>query len=209
MKLAYTALLLAALPLTHATASEGFYLGAGGGIVGLDLDQSVHFPADGVSLAPDESTGIGQIFAGYRFDNNWGVELGYQQFKSDGSQSRQLDAATEREWDAELTARQLLIKPVYFWEFAPAWTLKSGLGLSYSDYDFSGSSHDEIEIGYDEDIEQGRGSVGYDDTAWGITGSLAVDYAINANWTVGTEVSIVTDDVATNYQWMANVGYRF
>lgn len=209
MKLAYTALLLAALPLTYAHADEGFYVGAGAGIAGMSVAQSVDFPADGVSLEPDDSTEIGQLFAGYRFDNHWGVELAYQQFKSDTSRSQQIDATTEREWEAKMTAKQLIIKPVYFWEFAPAWTLKSGLGLSYSDYDFSGSSHDEIEIGFDEDVEQGRGSAGSTEQAWGITGSVAVDYAINENWAVGTEFSVVADDVATNYQWFANLSYRF
>lgn len=208
MKFVYSALLLTMLPLTTAHAAEGFYVGAGAGIVGLSQDQSVNFP-DGTSLTPDESSGIGQFFTGYRFDNNWGMELAYQQFNSDASHSQHIDITTEREWDAEMTAKQLIIKPVYFWEFAPAWTLKSGLGLAYSDYEFSGSSHDEIEVGFDEDIEQGRGSANHNDSAWGITGSVGVEYALNERWMIGTEASVVADNVVTNYQLFANVGYRF
>lgn len=209
MKIAYTALLLAVLPLTNANANEGIYIGVGAGIVGMDLGQNVDFPADGISLVPDDSTGIGQLFAGYRFANNWGVELGYQQFKSEASKSQQLSITTEREWDAEMTAKQFFIKPVYFWEFAPTWTLKSGLGLSYSDYDFSGGSHDDIEVGFDQEIEQGRGTVDSTENGWGVTGSVAVDYHINENWLIGTELSVVADDIVTNYQLFANLSYHF
>lgn len=208
MKLTYSVLLLATLPMVNANASEGFYVGVGAGIVGVEQDRSIDFP-DGTSLKPDESTGIGQIFAGYRFASNWGVELGYQQFKSEDSKSQHIDPTTEREWDAQMTAKQFSIKPIYFWEFAPAWTLKSGLGLTYSDYDFSGNSHDEIEIGYGEDIEQGRSSISNSDNAWGVIGSLAVDYAINDNWAIGSEFSFVADDTVTNYQLFANASYRF
>lgn len=208
MKFVYTALLLSMIPLANANASDNVYVGVGAGVVGLNQDKSVDFP-DGVSLTPDSSAGIGQFFVGYRFASNWGVELAYQQFSSDDSKSQHIDIKTEREWDAELTAKQFIIKPVYFWQLAPAWTLKSGLGVVYSDYEFSGNSHDEIEIGFDNDIEQGRGSVSHSDKAWGAIGSVGVEYAINDNWVVGTEASFVTDNLVSNYQLLANVVYHF
>ncbi|USE37390.1 AcfA family outer membrane beta-barrel protein [Endozoicomonas sp. SCSIO W0465] len=188
---------LIALPLLLASISAvaGPYFNAGYGVGVLSHDKEVVFN-DGTHLALDNSDLIFAVGPGYRFDNNFGLEVSYSQFDQDNSKSQYLGVDSlmrrEKEWEANMKARQVAIKPAYFFDLSDSFTLKGTLGLTYTEYKTSGVSYIENESILDDDREfnQHVGTIPEQkNSAVGVIVGLAAEYQLYKGLHIGAEAN--------------------
>ncbi len=211
--------LLLALPVLAVSmaASAQPYVTLGYGYNSLSHDNTVSF-SDGTNLKPDSAESVAKAALGYRFENNLGVEVGYSQFDADASKSKTVSVVgttvTEDEWDADFKAKQLTIKPVYFFDVTENLSIKGGLGLTYTDYKMSGSSQRETENEV-TDVESSTAIPGVTNPAsksqkeLGVTASIGAEYRVYQGLFLGAEASFNHDSVANASQVLGTVTYRF
>ncbi|KJG36144.1 hypothetical protein UA32_17115 [Photobacterium angustum] len=83
-----------------------------------------------------------------------------------------------------LSVKKISLKPVMFYSLSENRQLESGLGLTYSHYKYTSSSHDEYEHELNDDIEINlprSGGESKKDSALGIVASIGVDYNLYRN----------------------------
>lgn len=209
------------------------YVNIGTGITNFDHDEAVTFN-DGTKLNPDSSDGSMQFTIGQRFNNNFGVELSYRNFKGSDDKGFETKNAAEipnlpagvtggtpnefdEDWDSSLKANQFALKGVYFNDLNDRLTFKAAAGLTYTDYSLKYSHEQSWEEDipnapdweYDLLVESGKQS----EDAFGGIVSAGLDYVIapnlSKNLTVGVEASYSKDkysDVSAAY---ANLGWKF
>ncbi|MGF1904005.1 AcfA family outer membrane beta-barrel protein [Aliivibrio salmonicida] len=210
----YVFLLMAA---TSTTTIAATYVGLEYGVTSIDHNYSTTYSADSVSLSPDDSSDTFGGFIGYRI-NDFGLELGYKKFESDDSQSKMINPSEqagfsqEREWDADLDATQLTVKPVYFYNFNDKLQLKTGLGLTYTQYKYNSSSQDEFELITNDDIESTNNRSGGEsqkDTVLGGIASVGIEYMVIPNLALGASASYQVDNIANSSSFMLSSAYYF
>lgn len=208
----YLFLLMAA---TSTTVLAAPYVGLEYGVTNMNHDYSTTFSQDNVTLTPDDSSDTFGGFVGYRF-NDFGLELGYKKFESDDSRSEYKGIVGqehhEREWDADLDASQFTFKPVYFYNINEKLQLKTGLGLTYTQYKYNSSSQDEFENVLNDDIERTVGRPGGEskkDDVWGGIASVGIEYMVIPNLALGASASYQTDSVANSTSFMLSSAYYF
>lgn len=193
------------------------YIGLEYGITSLDSEYTTNFPADSVSLNPNEASDSFGGFIGYRFDS-LGFELGYKQYDADDSRSINILPSSEpgftqeREWDASVTAKQLTFKPVYFYNVNEKLQLKTGLGLTYTQYKYNSSSHDEFELILNDDVEHNVARDGGEvrsDNVFGAVASVGLEYEVIQNLAIGVSASYQLDSMASTSSFMVNSSYYF
>ncbi|MDD9154906.1 AcfA family outer membrane beta-barrel protein [Aliivibrio sp. S4TY2] len=193
------------------------YVGLEYGVTNMSHDYSTTFSQDKVTLTPDDSSSAFGGFVGYRF-NDFGLELGYKKFESDGSRSQMLvsDKAgytKEREWDADLDATQFTFKPVYFYHINEKLQLKTGLGLTITKYNFDSSAYTEYEndLTDHEYVEKGSYTPGASksETALGGIASVGIEYMVIPNLALGASASYQADSVANSTSFMLSSAYYF
>ncbi|WP_375321100.1 AcfA family outer membrane beta-barrel protein [Aliivibrio logei] len=210
----YVFLLMAA---TSTTVFAAPYVGLEYGVTNMSHDYSTTF-SDNVSLTPDDSNSAFGGFVGYRF-NEFGLELGYKKFESDDSRSvmitpsDQAGFTQEREWDADLDASQFTFKPVYFYNINEKLQLKTGLGLTYTQYKYNSSSQDEFENILNDDIENTKprntGGESQKDDVWGGIASVGIEYMVIPNLALGASASYQADSIANATSFMLSSAYYF
>ena len=208
----YLFLLMAA---TSTTVLAAPYVGLEYGVTNMNHDYSTTFSQDNVTLTPDDSSSAFGGFVGYRF-NDFGLELGYKKFESDNSRSEYKGIVGqehhEREWDADLDASQFTFKPVYFYNINEKLQLKTGLGLTYTQYKYNSSSQDEFENVLNDDIERTVGRPGGEskkDDVWGGIASVGLEYMVIPNLALGASASYQVDSVANSTSFMLSSAYYF
>ncbi|KXF82234.1 AcfA family outer membrane beta-barrel protein [Enterovibrio coralii] len=148
MKKTYSAIALIIGSTFSAQALASPYVSLGYGISNVSQDNAVSF-SDGTNLTPDNSDSTFSGLLGYRFDNNFGFELSYNQYDANSSRSKFVSAAQsiviEDEWDADLKAKQLVVMPVYFYALNDQLRFKCGAGLTYTQYKITGSASREAD----------------------------------------------------------------
>ena len=85
LQIASVTALLAALPAVAAAQTSnvppshqtGFYIGAGGGLTNVSLDNSTFVPPAGTAWDNEDTAGAAKGFVGYRFHKYFGIEGGY------------------------------------------------------------------------------------------------------------------------------------
>ncbi|MCG6875217.1 MAG: porin family protein [Betaproteobacteria bacterium] len=85
LQIAFVTAALAALPAVAAAQTPkvppshqtGFYIGAGGGLTTVSLDNSTFVPPAGTAWDNEDTAGAAKGFVGYRFHKHFGVEGGY------------------------------------------------------------------------------------------------------------------------------------
>ncbi|WP_434362732.1 AcfA family outer membrane beta-barrel protein [Parasalinivibrio latis] len=200
------------------------YLVLGYGYNTLSHDNTVSF-SDGTGLKPDSSDAVWKAYVGYRFENNFGIEVGYNQFDADASKNRYLGVDTgkpggifgdeyhkEREWDAMLKAKQINVKPVYFYDVNDRLIVKAGLGLTYTEYKVTGSDafeYESIKEDGPEYSELNQIVPGEYQRKMGVTTSLSVEYQIFQGLYLGAEASFSHDSVANTNQVIGTAAYHF
>ena len=218
------------LLMCSTTVFAGPYIGVQYGTSNIDTNEKITFeepllPQD-VSLTPDGNTGAASAFIGYQFNDKFSLELGYSDYRVDRSQEAfmgivsyqfptsgmELDARHETEWDAEMRAKQVYILPTYLHSFSDKWQLTLGLGLTYSEYSFSGHAMDEYEALIDDDIEHHvlRSSLNSTSkNAIGGVGKIGIGYFIFPSWKVGLSAQYQADEIASAAQLALSTSYHF
>ncbi|EHN70423.1 AcfA family outer membrane beta-barrel protein [Aliivibrio fischeri] len=208
----YLFLLMAA---TSTTTIAAPYVGLEYGLTNMSHDYSTTFSNDNVSLTPDDSSSAFGGFVGYRF-NEFGLELGYKKFESDDSRSQMLKSdkvgyTKEREWDADLDATQFTFKPVYFYNINDKVQLKTGLGLTYTQYKFDSSANTE----YENDLTDHEFTQDYvagdskSESVFGGIASVGIEYMVIPNLALGASASYQVDSVANSTSFMLSSAYYF
>ncbi|PQJ89862.1 AcfA family outer membrane beta-barrel protein [Aliivibrio sifiae] len=204
--------------LMAATSTNAFaapYVGLEYGVTNMSHDYSSTFSQDNVTLNPDDSSSAFGGFVGYRF-NDFGLELGYKKFESDDSRSQMLVSdkvgyTKEREWDADLDASQFTFKPVYFYNVNEKLQLKTGLGLTYTQYKFDSSANTE----YENDLTDHEYTTDYvpgnskSESALGVIASVGIEYMVIPNLALGASASYQADSVANSTSFMLSSAYYF
>ena len=208
----YLFLLMAA---TSTATIAAPYVGLEYGLTNMSHDYSTTFSNDNVSLTPDDSSSAFGGFVGYRF-NEFGIELGYKKFESDDSRSQMLVSdkpsyTKEHEWDADLDATQFTFKPVYFYNINDKVQLKTGLGLTYTQYKFDSSANTE----YENDLTDHEFTQDYvagdskSESVFGGIASVGIEYMVIPNLALGASASYQVDSVANSTSFMLSSAYYF
>ncbi|MUH98123.1 AcfA family outer membrane beta-barrel protein [Aliivibrio fischeri] len=208
----YLFLLMAA---TSTATIAAPYVGLEYGLTNMSHDYSTTFSNDNVSLTPDDSSSAFGGFVGYRF-NEFGLELGYKKFESDDSRSQMLVSdkpgyTKEREWDADLDATQFTFKPVYFYNINEKVQLKTGLGLTYTQYKFDSSANTE----YENDLTDHEFTQDYvagdskSESVFGGIASVGIEYMVIPNLALGASASYQVDSIANSTSFMLSSAYYF
>ncbi len=209
-------LCLIALMLS-SSAFAAPYVGLEYGVTSMDSKYTTNFAGDAVSLNPNEASDSFGGFIGYRFDSV-GFELGYKQYEADDSRSIHIYPSTtsgfsqEREWNADVDAKQLTFKPVYFYSINEKLQLKTGLGLTYTQYKYNSSSHDEFEMILNDDVEHNvarNGGEARKDNVFGAIASVGLEYKVIQNLAVGASASYQVDSMASASSFMLTSSYYF
>lgn len=188
------------------------YIGIEYGLVHADHDFE---PAvNGKQLNPEPEDGVLGGYLGYKFNQNWGLELGYRQFDMDDSKGNETIASgieTEQDWDADIKAKQFTLMPMYFHNFSDKWTMKVGAGVSYTQYDYSSGYSTEEEViatDVDQNYSYTQGESGSSNEFGGIV-SLGIDYNIMAGWAVGANAKYQVDSYANAATFNITTAYYF
>ncbi|AAW86473.1 AcfA family outer membrane beta-barrel protein [Aliivibrio fischeri] len=208
----YLFLLMAA---TSTATIAAPYVGLEYGLTNMSHDYSTTFSNDNVSLTPDDSSSAFGGFVGYRF-NEFGLEFGYKKFESDDSRSQMLVSdkpgyTKEREWDADLDATQFTFKPVYFYNINEKVQLKTGLGLTYTQYKFDSSANTE----YENDLTDHEFTQDYvagdskSESVFGGIASVGIEYMVIPNLALGASASYQVDSIANSTSFMLSSAYYF
>ena len=210
-------LCLVALMLS-SSAFAAPYVGLEYGVTSMDSKYTTNFTGDAVSLNPNEASDSFGGFIGYRFDSV-GLELGYKQYDADDSRSQHKgftgsypnQIEQEREWNADVNAKQLTFKPVYFYNVSEKLQLKTGLGLTYTQYEYKSSTHDEFENTFDdtERYEPRNGGEVRKDNVFGAIASVGLEYKVIQNLAVGASASYQLDSMANTSSFMVTSAYYF
>ncbi|WP_341496019.1 AcfA family outer membrane beta-barrel protein [Photobacterium damselae subsp. damselae] len=208
--------LLAALLCTSSSAMAAPYVGLDLGLSTFSHDYQTHFSADNKTVSPDDSGMVLNGYVGYRW-GAFGLELGYRHFDElDGSSSQFMGNVDgfrhEREWDADLKVSQITLKPVYFYTLTDRVELKTGLGLTYTQYDYRSGSSDEYELITNDDIEHNVNRAGGENkknNEFGVIASVGVDYRIWQQLHIGAGVDYYADSQANAATFMLTSRYQF
>ncbi|PSV57340.1 AcfA family outer membrane beta-barrel protein [Photobacterium sp. GB-3] len=208
---------LLSLAFLSGSAVATPYMGLEYGAASVKHDYQTHFRADNKTVVASDSSSVFGGFIGYKTENNYGLELSYKQFDLDGDSSQLLLSdkpgfILEREWESDLSVKQISLKPVVFYSLSENIQLKGGLGLTYSHYKYTSSSHDEYEHVLNDDIEINlprSGGESKKDSALGIVASVGVDYNLYRNIHIGAAMEYYVDSIANGGNITVNTSYFF
>ncbi|WP_318420040.1 AcfA family outer membrane beta-barrel protein [Photobacterium leiognathi] len=210
-------LALLSLALLSGSVAATPYMGLEYGATSLKHDYQTHYSADKKTVVPSGSASVFGGFIGYKIENNYGLELSYKQFDLDGDSNQLLLSdkpgfILEREWVSDLSVKQISLKPVMFYSLSENIQFKGGLGLTYSHYKYTSSSHDEYEHVLNDDIEINlprSGGESKKDSALGIVASIGVDYNLYRNFHIGAAMEYYVDNIANGGNITVNTSYFF
>jgi len=207
-------LLLASLFIALPAVSAP-YVGLEFGSTFVSGDIENEFSGGNVNLNPNSSDTSISAFVGYQFNKSWALELGYRQFELDDSFSTEtFESDTvylEEEWEESIEAQQLTLMPVYSYHLNEKWKLKSGLGVTYTQYEQTASYSTEKETIFDHDIPgsetslEERGEL----QQWGGIAMVGVEYNIFSNLTVGAAAKYHADSYAQALSVNISTSYSF
>ncbi|OCH43078.1 AcfA family outer membrane beta-barrel protein [Aliivibrio fischeri] len=211
---------LMAIMLSSSSVFASTYVGLEYGISSVDSKYNTYFLDDNVSLSPSETSDSFGGFVGYKL-NTFGFELGYRQYDADASRT-QFEGITgaapnkqykeETEWNADVSAKQLTFKPVYFYKINPKLQLKTGLGLTYTQYKYKSSTHSEYEMLVNDDIEYRTPRAGGEtqkDNVFGMIASIGLEYNVIDRLFLGASASYQLDNMANTSSLTLTSAYYF
>ena len=167
---------LAALAATTASAEEGWFVRAYGGISEMsDIDgdavgiNGVDGKAD-ITLDTGFTAGLG---AGYRFDNNWAAELAWE-FRSNDSETELPSGAVYD--DGNYASSTLFLNGYYHFARSGSWDPYLGAGVGWLQ---------EVDI----DLEDASGELSYSgDGDFGFQVFGGVNYHFSEAWAANAEI---------------------
>ena len=210
-------LLAAVLISASFSALSSPYIGLEYGFGSTNHDGQSHFTSSPeVKLEPSNDDGILGGFVGYSLSPQWAIELGYNQFDLDADRSRFVKfdpttyVKTEEEWHAQVKAKQFTFAPVYTYALSEKWQAKFKAGLTYTQYDVSGSHYLEHENEL-TDIETITPKSSYSNSSNEIGGLLSVgtEYEVYPQLMVGANVKYQFDSFANTASFNIGSTYYF
>ncbi|ENH7393907.1 AcfA family outer membrane beta-barrel protein [Vibrio vulnificus] len=179
-------------------------------------DQSRFTSSPEVKLNPSNEDGILGGFIGYSLSSQWAIELGYNQFDLEADRSRFVKfdptthVKTEEEWHSRIKAKQFTFAPVYTYTLSERWQAKFKAGLTYTQYDVSGSHYleDENEL---TDVETITPKSSYANLSNEFGGLLSVgtEYEVYSQLMVGVNIKYQFDSFANTASFNIGSTYYF
>ncbi|MBD1576054.1 MULTISPECIES: AcfA family outer membrane beta-barrel protein [Vibrio] len=188
---------LAILPFfTSAQPYLGLNLGFG------VSDHVYHSDIGNLDLSPNTSSIIWGGVAGYQFTEHWGAELEYRQYRMHNEVSAIKVATTDNNkqaWESKGTAKQTSFIPMYFYPLNDQWRVKSGIGISYTHYDF------QIRTNETQTTTTHSSSQNY----WGGIASLGLEFTVNDQLTLGITSQYQADQATKTASLSLSSSYYF
>jgi len=209
-KLLLATSLFISLPVVSAP-----YIGLELGTMSVGGDVQDEFTGNSLDLNSDTSDTTISAFVGYQFNKQWALELGYRQFELEDSLSVDTYLSdtvySEEEWEASVEAKQIFLMPIYSYHLNDQWTLKGGVGVTYTKYEQSTEYSYEEETIYDEDVigSETSQSERAKQQQWGGVASVGVEYNITSNLSVGTSAKYHVDSYADSLSLNISTVYSF
>ncbi|EGU38246.1 AcfA family outer membrane beta-barrel protein [Vibrio scophthalmi] len=209
-------LLTAVLVSASFSAISASYIGLEYGFGSTSQDTQNNFTSSSVKLDPSNEDGILSGFIGYSLTPSWSIELGYSQFDLDDDRSLFVKynpathVKTEEEWEAHIKAKQFSLAPVYTHELTSKWKAKFKAGLTYTQYDVSGSHYLEEENEF-TDVEKITPKDSYSNSSNEIGGLISVgtEYEVYPQLTLGANVKYQFDSFANTASFNIGSTYYF
>lgn len=192
-----------------ATAVAESYVGAAlqyqAAGIGKDEYKQVQVDTQNLNLDADDAGSGVRLFAGYRFTDNWGLELGYSDFSLEAGNEIVLSALEEEEWDAEFKVKQWDLQLTYFHMLTAKLKLKASGGVVWHDTQFGYSHKIDIEDAADQYFTTG----GESESKIGVTAGLALQYNVWQAVDVLAGYQYSRSSLADNSAVFAGVVYHF
>ena len=215
-------ILLLILALCHAACLQAsMYVGIEAGMASISSDEfKTTFTADNKTVDSAGSTENFGGFVGYKFTSELAIELGFNQFDSDDDVEQNMGIVTknsllysqERKWKSDLTAKQFTLSGAYFHNFSENLQLKGLLGLSSTQYKYTSSSKDELELVINDDIEINEvrpgGETKSEDELGFILG-VGLEYMVYKGLSLGADVKYQSDSISQNTFGNIVIAYYF
>ncbi len=208
---------IAILPLLCCTSFGVFaksYVNLGYGVSVPSTDQQLAFTGtENVYISPDASDSIWSITLGYDTGNNTSIELAYSQFNSDTELEKPPIVAgnliTTHEYQVNMKTQQFSITPVYHKSLSNKISMKGGLGVIYTHYEFSGSTSRELNGNDAGSIPGVVVPAPSSDKKWGVNATVGADYSLIDGITIGVQANYSYDSLASHKSILGTVGFRF
>lgn len=229
--LTFSLLLISPVLLSAPQASADSYIQLGLGTTQINHDDDTVTFSDNTRLKPDSRSSDQNITLGFRADS-LGLEVSYRQSGSDAEKEINTKNPSEipslptgvsggtpneyeEEWNASLDIKQVAIKGVYFHDLSEKFTLKGGLGLSYTQYERKATytrSWEEDKVGPDWEYDQIDRDKNTNSAVGGIA-SLGVNYTPAPqslpNLMIGVEALATSDKYSTSQSLYGTLGWVF
>lgn len=194
-------LIAAMLVSTSFSAISAPYIGLEYGFSSTEHEIQSNFKDTAIQLEPKSDEGILNGFVGYNFNDAWGIELGYSQYKLEDSRTQLINATTEykeeREWQSHIKANQISIAPVFTHNISDRWLAKIKAGLTYTMYDYGSSQSLEKEFHLtDHEVNQIEDSHSNSTNEIGGLISLGTEFKVINNLTIGMNLKYQFDNTA-------------
>lgn len=201
---------------TSFIAISAPYIGLEYGFGSTSHDTKSNFTSSPVTFEPSNEDGILSGFVGYSLTPSWAIEFGYSQFELDDDRSLFVKydpltyIKTEEEWNAKIKAKQFTLAPVYTYKLSEKWQAKFKAGLTYAQYDVSGSHYLEHENEL-TDVETITPKSSHSNSSNEIGGlaSVGTEYEVYPQFTVGANVKYQFDSFANTASFNIGSTYYF
>lgn len=208
---------IAILPLLCCASFGVFaksYVNLGYGVSAPSTDQQLTFTGtENVSISPDTSDSIWSITLGYDTGNNTTIEMAYSQFNGDTELEKPATVSgglvTSHDYQVNMKAKQFSMTPVYHKSLSNKINIKGGMGVTYTDYEFSGSTSREINGNDAGPIPGVVVPAPRSDKKWGVNATVGADYSLLEGVTIGVQANYSYDSVASHKSVLGTVGFRF
>lgn len=205
------------LPLLCCASFSVFaksYLNLGYGVSVPSTDQQLVFTGiEEVYISPDTSDSVWSITLGYGMGNNTSIEMAYSQFNGDTELEKPATVSgsvvTTYDYQVNMKAEQFSITPVYHTNFGKKISIKGGMGVTYTHYEFSGSTSRELNGNDAGPIPGAIVPSPQSDKKWGVNATVGADYLLLQGLTIGVQANYSYDNVASHKSVLGTVGFRF
>ena len=145
------------------------------------------------------------IFAGYKFDNNWGVELAFTAFEQSTELETVIDYTQEEEWEADADYTQISIAATYLYPLNDNLKLVGAVGILHHDADFNASYKIDVENGPDIN----HINVQQSDTSIGGLAAIGLQYQVYKNIDITAKAQYARSSLIGNASLMLSASYTF
>jgi opacity protein-like surface antigen len=167
--------------------------------------ESVDFDGQHLDLTDDDSDTSVRLFAGYRFANQFGIEVGYVDFGAEDSYETKLSVTEEEEWDAEYDVTQLEVLGTYTYALNESLNVQFAAGLVWHDVEFSYAHELDVENGPDQTYSAYKS----DDDKIGFSSKIALEYNVWEQVDVLAGVRYSNSSLADSSAIFTGIQYRF